>query len=221
MEITKNLEHYYDHPAESSAGDDHLFIVAAKLGNANAFGALYERHSSKIYRSAFRILRNRQDAEDAVQRSFQRAFTNLVRFRGDSSFSTWMTRIAINEALQLLRQRRLKRVLSEENNGGAEAYRALDISDKQPTPEQALAKKEMRGAVVRAISKLRPRLRAVILLRAVHGLTNAETAQRLGVSVAAVKARAIHAKRHLRRHFERKFEGTRGALHNRSFNYGR
>ena len=83
-----------------------LLVAKAKSGHSGAFGELYERHREKIYRSAFRILRNRQDAEDAVQRAFQKAFTNLRRFREDSSFSTWVTRIGINEALMLLRKRR-------------------------------------------------------------------------------------------------------------------
>ena len=221
MGITKSPGRCYDYPAEIAAGDDHLFVVEAKSGNASAFGALYERHSPKIYRSAYRILRNQQDAEDAVQRSFERAFTNLVRFREDSSFSTWMTRIAINEALQLLRQRRLRREVPEDHHEGTNAGRALDLSDEQPTPEQALAKKEMRGAVVRAISKLRPRLRVVVLLHELHGLTSAETARHLGLTVGAVKARTFQAKRHLRRHFEFTYEGTRNALYNGRCNHGR
>ena len=85
MGMNKKSGRCYDYPPEIAAGDDHMFVVEAKSGNASAFGALYERHSSKIYRSAYRILRNRQDAEDAVQRSFQRAFTNLVRFRENSN----------------------------------------------------------------------------------------------------------------------------------------
>jgi RNA polymerase sigma-70 factor (ECF subfamily) len=82
-------------PSGSAAGDDHLFVVEAKLGSARAFGALYDRHKSEIYRSVFRMPRNQPDAENAVQRSFQSAFTNLGRFREDSSISTWMTRIAL------------------------------------------------------------------------------------------------------------------------------
>lgn len=221
MGTTKNLGRCYECPAKIAVGDDHLFVVEAKSGNASAFGALYERHSSKMYRLVFRILRNRQDAEDAVQRSLQRAFTNLVRFREDSSFLTWMTRIAINEALMLLRQRRLQKELPEANNEGTDAGRALDLCNEQPTPEEALAKKEIRVAVVRAISKLRPRLRVVVLLREIHGLTSSETARRLGLTLGAVKARTFQAKRHLRRHFEFRYEGTHNALHNGRCNHGR
>ena len=71
--------------------DEQALVAQAKSGSSSAFGELYERHRRNLFRSAFRILRNREDAEDAVQRSFQRAFTALVRFREDSSFSTWMT----------------------------------------------------------------------------------------------------------------------------------
>ena len=219
MGIAKKPGRYYDYPAEIAAGDDRVFVVEAKSGNAGAFGALYERHRPKMHRIVFRILRNHHDAEDAVQRSFQRAFTNLVRFREDSSLSTWMTRIAINEALMLLRQRRLTKVLSENDNEGTDAHRTVDLSDEQPTPEQVLAEKEMRGAVVRAIAKLRPRLRVVVLLREMHGLTTSEAARCLGLTVSAVKARTFHARGHLRRHFERKYNRAR-ALHKRSRNHG-
>src|SRR5215467_14859749 len=91
---------------EDQRFDERLLVAQARSGHSGAFGALYERHKLKVYRTALRILRNQEDAEDAAQRSFQRAFTNLSRFRGDSTFSTWLTRIAINEALMILRQRR-------------------------------------------------------------------------------------------------------------------
>ena len=88
------------------ASDDGGLVAQAKSGCSGAFGQLCERHRLRVYRTTFRVLRQRQDAEDAVQRCFQRAFTNLSKFRGDATFVTWMTRIAINEALMLLRQRR-------------------------------------------------------------------------------------------------------------------
>jgi RNA polymerase sigma-70 factor (ECF subfamily) len=88
--------------AKAASTDERLLVAQAKSGRSSAFGKLYELHRVRVYHTAFRILRNRQDAEDAVQRSFQRAFTNLCRFREDSTFSTWVTRIAINDALMLL-----------------------------------------------------------------------------------------------------------------------
>lgn len=212
---TKDFATPHTSIAREGVGDDRLLVAKAKSGHASAFGALYERHRSRIYRATFRILRNQQDAEDAVQRSFQRAFTSLARFREDSSFSTWMTRIAINEALMLLRQKRSSKVLFESDNDRAEANLAFDVADNQPTPEQALAKAELRSVVIQAISKLRRGLRVVVLLREVHGFTSAETARRLGLTVSAVKARTFHARRHLRRDLERRL-GKFCRLSNRS-----
>jgi RNA polymerase sigma-70 factor, ECF subfamily len=190
---------------ESPSTDERWLVTRAKSGSSTAFGELYELHRVRIYHTAFRILRNRQDAEDAVQRSFQRAFTNLCRFREDSTFSTWVTRIAINDALMLLRQRRANTRL-QENNDDTEATSVLDPADNGPTPEQALAETERRAAVLRAISHLRKSLRIVVLLRELLGLTSVETAQRLGLTVSAVKARTFHARRRLREHLEREYK---------------
>jgi RNA polymerase sigma-70 factor (ECF subfamily) len=206
---TKEFEQPLVFVVEKTEGHDRFLVARAKSGHASAFGTLYERHRTKIYHSALRILRNRQDAEDAVQRSFLRALTNLARFREDSSFSTWVTRIAINEALMLLRQRRSKKELPENGIESTDVASSLELTDGAPTPEQALAQVELQRAVLQGISKLRHSLRVVVLLREVHGLTSAETARRLGLSVAAVKARTFHARRHLKRYFQRSFKGGR------------
>jgi RNA polymerase sigma-70 factor, ECF subfamily len=194
----------------SAMADDRMLVAHAKCGCSSAFEKLYERHRLRLFRSAWRILRNREDAEDAVQRSFQRAFTSLSQFRGDSSFSTWITRIAINEALMLLRQRRAP-TLSQTQDGDGIDTAALDIADERATPEQALAEDELRSLVYRAVSRLRGSLQSVVLLRELQGLTNAETARRLGLTVSAVKARAFHARRHLRRHLKKNWLYSRSA----------
>ena len=183
--------------------DERFLVAEAKSGCSNAFAELYERLRPKIYRTAFRILRNEADAEDASQRTFQCAFTKLDRFRGDSAFSTWLTRIAINEALMMLRQRRANRHLF--GNGTEDDFEActLGVADKSPTPEETLADDELRTTVTRAISRLRKKLQVVVLLHHLHGLTIPEIAECLGLSVAAVKARSFHAKRFLRRHFKK------------------
>jgi RNA polymerase sigma-70 factor, ECF subfamily len=195
--------------AKAASTDERLLVAQAKSGRSSAFGELYELHRARIYHTVFRLLRNRQDAEDAVQRSFQRAFTNLCRFREDSTFSTWVTRIAINDALMLLRQRRANTRL-QENNDDAEAPSVVDSADKGPTPEQALVENELRVAVIHAISRLHKSLRIVVLLRELLGLTSAETARRLGLTVSAVKARTFRARRSLRKYLELKY-GAAGA----------
>ena len=203
--ITEQGEGAYLGAAKAASTDERLLVARAKAGRSSAFGELYERHRLRIYSTAFRILRNQQDAEDAAQRSFQHAFTNLSRFREDSAFSTWMTRIAINEALMLLRKRRTRTVLLGGNSDGDDATSVLDPPDKGPTPEETLAENELCAAVTQAISHLPASLRTVVLLRELHGYTNPETARRLGLTVSAVKARIFRARRHLRQHFVRKY----------------
>src|SRR5271170_6160044 len=207
--VTERREHVPRNISETTSADERLLVAQAKAGRASAFGALFERHREKIYRTSLRILRNQEDAEDSAQRSFQRAFTNLSRFREDSAFATWVTRIAINEALMLLRRRRANPQLSENNSHGDEEAPSFDLRDEGPSPEDILAKNELRAAVTQAISHLRESLRIVVFHRELQGLTSAETARILGLSVAAVKARTFHARRHLRRHLERRLQATR------------
>ena len=192
--------------AKAASTHERLLVAQAKSGRSSAFGKLFELHRVRIYHTAFRILRNRQDAEDAVQRSFQRALINVGRFREDSTFSTWVTRIAINEALMLLRQRRALIPLANSDNDDVQAPLALDPPDEHPSPEQLVAKNELQTALLQAISDLQQNLRSVVLLKELQGLTSAETARRLGLTVSAVKARVFHARRYLRRHLERRFK---------------
>jgi RNA polymerase sigma-70 factor (ECF subfamily) len=192
-------------PANQSASDEHALVAKAKLGHGDAFGELYNRHQRKAYRTAHRILRNQQDAEDAVQRAFQRALMNLKRFREDSAFSTWLTRIVVNDALMLLRQRRRREPLHENSVEAAQDDGRTEIADGRPTPEEILCQSERRATVRRAVAQLRESLRVVVLQGELQGLTSAETARRLGLTVSAVKARTFHARRFLRKHLERNF----------------
>jgi len=189
--------------------DERLLVAQAKSGSSSAFGQLYERHRPRIYNITYRVLRQSQDAEDAVQRCFQRALTNLARFREDSTFSTWVTRIAINEALMLLRQRRTTVPIAEVGCDDGEAPCLVEFVDRAPSPEQTVAENELRDALTQAVLGLRKNLRAVILLREFRGLTSEETARRLGLTLAAVKARIFHAKRCLRRNLERRLVPVR------------
>ena len=195
--------------AGAAVDDDRFLIGKARSGSASAFGELYQRHRIRVYRVSLRILRNAQDAEDALQRSFQRAFTNVGKFRGDSAFATWVTRIAINEALMMLRQRRSEARLVQNSSDGE---CAIDPADEGPTPEEVLFANERRHMVTEAIDRLRESLRAVIVLRELQGLTNAEIARRLGLTLGAVKARIFHARRYLRRYLEPRFQAARNGF---------
>jgi len=191
--------------------DEHALVAKAKSGHDDAFGELYKRHQRKAYRTAHRILRNQQDAEDAVQRAFQRALMNLKRFRADSTFSTWLTRIVVNDALMLLRQRRRREPLHENSVDAEQDDRGAEIADGRPTPEEILFESERRATVRQAVAHLRESLRVVVLYGELQGLNSAETARRLGLTVSAVKARTFQARRFLRKHLERNFERP-GAL---------
>jgi len=190
------------------AGEERALVARAKRGDGTAFGTLCERHRARAFSAAFRILRHQQDAEDAVQKCFVRAFVGLMHFREDSTFATWITRIVINESLMIIRQRRPTTSIAEEFRGTDETVSSLDLKDDRPTPEQVRAHRELRNAIMDGISSLRHNLRTVVLLREVHGLTSAETARKLGLTVTAVKARTFHARRKLRRHFEKKLDTT-------------
>lgn len=196
--------------------DERRLVAQAKSGSSSAFGQLYERYRLRLYNTTYRVLRQQQDAEDAVQRCFQRALINLARFREDSTFSTWVTRIAINEALMLLRQRRTTVPLAEVGHDDSETPFLAEFVDRAPSPEQTVAENEIRDALAQAVSRLRKNLRAVILLREFRGLTSEETARRLGLTVAAVKARIFHARRSLRRKLERKLTPVRHAFASRT-----
>jgi RNA polymerase sigma factor (sigma-70 family) len=172
-------------------------VAAAKSGDELAFENLFKRHQRRIFVLALRYTRVREDAEDVVQLTFLKAFVHLQKFEGKSSFSTWATRIAINQALMLLRSRRgLRKVLIDDSSGG-EGTAPLEIADASLDPEASYSKKEEARILSAAMSRLRPGMRTAIQLKELGELSNRETAGRMGVSVGTVKARVFHARRKL------------------------
>jgi RNA polymerase sigma-70 factor (ECF subfamily) len=148
---------------------------------------------------AQRITRNREDAEDVVQQSFQKAFIHLKKFEGKSLFSTWLTRIAINEALMLLRRKRgSHEVPIEESTTKTESALPLDFLNSAPTPEDSYLDREQEQILSAALNKLRPGIRKAIELRELGELSTGETALVMGLSVAAVKGRVFQGRMKLR-----------------------
>lgn len=175
-------------------------VVAAKCGQRAAFGQLCERHAKQVFRATHRITRNREDTEDALQDSFLKAFVHLKDFDGRSQFSTWLTRIAINSALMRLRKgRRRREVPMNEPMPDAERGLYHDVPDSAPNPEEAYRLNERKKVVNTAISGLLPRTRKVVEFHKLQEHSVSETAQILGISTAAVKARMFHARAKLRR----------------------
>ena len=173
-------------------------VAAARGGDEGAFETLFNHHQRRIFVLAFRYTRVREDAEDIVQQTFQKAFVHLQKFEGKSSFSTWLTRIAINQALMLLRSRRgLREVLIDDSSGDDEATFARELADAKPDPEARFLQREKTQMLSAAMRQLRPGMRRAIELRELGELSNRDTAAHLGVSIGAVKARVFHARRKL------------------------
>jgi RNA polymerase sigma-70 factor, ECF subfamily len=170
-------------------------IAAAKSGRRASFGELCERHMKQVLRVAHRIVRNREDAEDAAQECFLNAFVHLKDFDGRSKFATWLTRIAINSALMKLRKNRGAREIPIDGpNPLSEPVAQREFRCDAPDPEESCSLRERKRIVKSAISELRPRARNVVELIHLQEYSIRETAQILGISTAAVKARIFHAR---------------------------
>ena len=175
-------------------------VHAAKAGEAAAFTLLYERYATQLYRATQRITRNREDAEDAVQDALLSALRHVGDFDGRSSFSTWLTRIAMNSALMILRKRRnWIGIASDAEDDFESDGPAHQVADRGPSPESHFARTEEDGILHRAVQKLRPRLRQIIQIQHLQDRSIRETAKVVGITVAATKARLFHAKAALRR----------------------
>ena len=186
-------------PSVLTEQNDAQLVAAAQSGLNEAFDVLVRRYQAKILSMAWRFTRNREDAEDLTQQAFQKAFLHLRQFQGNSSFSTWLTRIAMNEALMWARKKRGSSEVSLEiANVDNESTRQLDPADSAPNPEETCLQRERQRMVCAAVSRLRPRLRRVMELRELAELSTQETATVMGLSVAAVKARRFHGRRKLR-----------------------
>jgi RNA polymerase sigma-70 factor, ECF subfamily len=178
---------------------DHNLVNLAKQGLQSAFAILFERYERRMLVISNRILRNQQDAEDAVQQAFAHAFVRLDAFQGDARFSTWLTRITINESLQSLRKRRPNHSSLDQHQTVDGETHPLQIADAAATPEEHSGQREVSGMLHQAIAELKPIFRNVIQMREIAELTSEDTAQLLGVSNGVVKARTFRARRLLRR----------------------
>jgi RNA polymerase sigma-70 factor (ECF subfamily) len=174
---------------------ENQLIAAAKSGRRAPFGELCERHMKQVSCVTRRIIRNREDAEDAAQECFLNAFVHLKDFDGRSQFATWLTRIAINAALMKLRKNRgAREVPMDEPNPSFESIAQREFRDDAPDPEESCSLRERRRIVKSAISALRPRARNVVELFHIEERSIRETAQILGISTGTAKARMFHAK---------------------------
>jgi RNA polymerase sigma-70 factor, ECF subfamily len=177
--------------ARSSSLDDAEVVRRVCAGERELFEVLVRRHDQKVYRTARSILRDEGEVEDAMQQAWLQAYVHLAEFAGNSAFSTWLVRIAANEALQRLRRRSPLSAVSAEGEEEAVDRRAED-------PEERAASREAVRLVERAVDKLPAHYRSVFMLREIEGLSTADTAAALGIGEEAAKVRLHRARALLR-----------------------
>jgi RNA polymerase sigma-70 factor (ECF subfamily) len=191
---------FADAQLQNIAGQDEeaVLVLAAKSGDGQAFEVLIERHRKRILAVVLRFTRNRDDAEDIMQQSLPKAFVHLHKFERKSSFSTWLTRLAINEALTLLRRGRVLREVSiDDLSGNEEAPLGLEMSDSRAGPESVFLQDERSRILSAAMNKMTPGIRTAIEFRGLRELSTRETARLMGLSVPAVKGRLFQGRRKL------------------------
>ena len=176
-----------------------ISLEVLKTGDREAFARLVDETSGHIYNLALRILGNPQDAEDALQETYIKAFRALPDFEGRSSLKTWLYRIAVNEALMLVRRRKPDAISVEEPDLDEDAEsKGMDIVDWCCLPEGELLSSESRRFLDQAVSHLSTGLRTVFVMRDLEGLSVQETAEALNVSESVVKTRLLRARLALR-----------------------
>jgi RNA polymerase sigma-70 factor (ECF subfamily) len=193
-------------PPPIENNEEQPLVDRARQGDAAAFTELVERYERKIYRLAKHITQHDEDAEDVLQESFMKAYSNLDSFQGQSKFYTWLVRIAVNEALMKLRKRKSDRTVSmDEPHETEEDTVTREIAVWEDDPEKKYSREELREILARAVDSLKPGFRTVFVLRDIEELSTEETAEALGISVPAVKSRLLRARLQLRERLTRLF----------------
>jgi RNA polymerase sigma-70 factor (ECF subfamily) len=182
-----------DTPSSDSSVSDLVAVDEVLRGNREMFEVLVRRHNQQLFRIGMACLQHREQVEDAMQNAYLKAYLHLAKFRRDAAFSTWLTRIMINECRMALRKRRSSR----EESGAENNYTTVPDANT-PAPGQNLTLNEMKTLLEHAISQLSVNHRKVYVLREVQQLSTAETASCLGVSVESVKVTLHRAREQLK-----------------------
>lgn len=196
----KTLERKSNHDSEADLKRRELeqrLITAAQAGSSAAFAELYGIHAKSLYRIAFSFTKNREDAEDALQDAFMRAYAALGRFRQEAQFYSWIVRITINSSLMILRKHRTRREVSVDGAGPEESGNGFDLADVRPGPEDFCEQRQVYARLVRSIEGLPGCLRVVAELRLLREQSIDETRSILGISEAAIKSRLFRARTRL------------------------
>jgi len=192
--------------ATRTALDDMALVHACKRGDAAAFEQLVRRYDRRLLSIAQHVTHNREDAQDAVQEAFLKAFRKLTQFQENSQFSTWLIRITVNESLMKLRkQRAIREVSIDEDSLSDEDMGPFELADWAPSPEELYREAELRNILRNTLQELQPSLRVVFVLRDIEGLSTEEAAEVLELTPVAVKARLWRARLQLRERLSKYF----------------
>ena len=189
---------------------DEPIVDMAQSGDDQAFAELVERHQNSCLKLALSILRDKSDAEDEVQNACWKAFHHLAQFNREAKFSTWLTRIVVNQCLMRLRQVKRAKLFYMDDVQVGEDVVSLELRDEGLNPEQTLGKSEVASVVHREIDRIPPLLRRVFILRDVRQLSMEDVAAQLDISIAAAKSRLLRARLELRTRMSR-HQSTLGA----------
>jgi RNA polymerase sigma-70 factor (ECF subfamily) len=178
-------------------------VDRAQRGDQAAFAELVERHYSSCLKLALSILRDKSDAEDEVQNACWKAFEHLKQFNREAKFSTWLTRIVVNQCLMRIRKAKRAKMLYMDDTQLGDEVVTLELRDESPTPEEQLGQREVSTVLEKEIGRIPPLLRNVFVLRDVQQMGMPEVAEKLGISIAAAKSRLLRARMELRTRMEK------------------
>ena len=189
--------------------EERALLLRAQKGDSAAFEDIVRAHEATVYRLALRQLGSREDAEDAAQEVFLKAYTGLASFRGDSKLSVWLYRITGNVCTDILRRRRETVSLSQENDEGEPLE--LELPDERFDPVALTERKDLRERIGAALNALPPEAREILLLRELGGASYDEIAETLGLDLGTVKSRIFRARKKLCALLDGNFSGDRAS----------
>ncbi len=201
-------------PTEEIHPDVALRSTALAKAHSAAFEQLVRQYERQIFRVAQHITQSREDAEDITQDVFLKAYQKLEQFKGNSKFSTWLVRIAVNESLMRLRRRKTSKTVSmNEDIQTEDGAIPRDFAEWRPNPEEIYSQSELGEILRKTIQGLPQGFRTVFTLRDIENMSTEETAEALGLSIPAVKSRLLRARLQLRERLSRYFRQKNQEVH--------